>query len=292
METKYKLSIPEPCHENWDKMTPKDNGRFCLSCAKTVVDFTTMLPEEIQHYFISNQGKSICGRFKNTQLDEIIIQIPSRVLYSQTHYPKMFLLALFVAMGTTLFSCQDKNGNKQKISTVEIVDDTLNKKPGITKGLSSKPDSKNSSEQTPPPPPPPSKTASEDNDQKPIAKVTMGIIIPSNLNNGSFEYDIIYDAKDLDVLPAPENGMKNFYAFFSKNYGTADQTGEYEGRMFVLFVVEKDGTLSNFNILRNTSTASGEKVIEVLKKAPKWVPGKLKNRIVRSTYMLPITFKM
>ena len=57
METKYKITIPEPCHEDWNKMSPKDNGRFCLSCTKTVVDFTSMLPEEIQHYFIQNQNK-------------------------------------------------------------------------------------------------------------------------------------------------------------------------------------------------------------------------------------------
>ena len=42
MERNFKITIPQPCHENWDQMTPKDNGRFCLSCSKTVVDFTSM----------------------------------------------------------------------------------------------------------------------------------------------------------------------------------------------------------------------------------------------------------
>lgn len=65
MERKYRITIPEPCHEDWDKMIPNDNGRFCESCSKNVVDFTTMLPEEIQHFFILNQNKSICGRIKN-----------------------------------------------------------------------------------------------------------------------------------------------------------------------------------------------------------------------------------
>src|SRR3954469_23904951 len=109
MDKNYKITIPEPCHENWDKMTPKDNGKFCLSCSKTVVDFTTMLPKEIQHFFIENQNNKICGRFRKSQLDEIIIHIPSRIFYTQTNYYKMFLLALFIAMGTTLFSCTDKS---------------------------------------------------------------------------------------------------------------------------------------------------------------------------------------
>lgn len=123
MNTKHKIIIPKPCHEDWNKMTPNDNGRFCGSCSKNVVDFTNMLPDEIQMYF--QQHNNVCGRFKNSQLDSLTIQIPNRVLYSQTHYHKMFLLALFIAMGTTLFSCSDKNGNKQKIDKVEVVEDSI-----------------------------------------------------------------------------------------------------------------------------------------------------------------------
>ena len=123
MDTKHKITIPKPCHEDWNKMTPNDNGRFCGSCSKNVVDFTNMLPDEIQVYF--QKHSNVCGRFKNSQLDSLTIQIPNRVLYSQTHYHKMFLLALFIAMGTTLFSCADKNGNKQKIDKVEVVEDSI-----------------------------------------------------------------------------------------------------------------------------------------------------------------------
>ncbi|WP_281226985.1 hypothetical protein [Flavobacterium aquiphilum] len=123
MDTKHKITIPKPCHEDWDKMTPNNNGRFCSSCSKTVVDFTNMSPNEIQMYY--QQHSNVCGRFKNSQLDSLTIQIPNRVLFSQTNYHKIFLLALFMTMGTTLFSCSDKNGNKQKIDKVEVVDDSL-----------------------------------------------------------------------------------------------------------------------------------------------------------------------
>ena len=80
MNSKYKITITEPCQENWDNMVPNENGRFCLSCSKTVVDFTTMLPDEVQHYFTQNQNTNICGRFKKSQLDTITIQIPSRII--------------------------------------------------------------------------------------------------------------------------------------------------------------------------------------------------------------------
>jgi Na+-translocating ferredoxin:NAD+ oxidoreductase RnfG subunit len=271
METKYKISIPEPCTENWDKMTPKDNGRFCLSCTKTVVDFTTMLPEEVQHYFISNQNKSICGRFKNTQLDEIIIQIPNRVLYSQTQYHKMFLLALFIAMGTTLFSCSDKNGNKQKIDTIEIVDNASSGKSIIRNDSASETDSKKSNEKCTP-------------------QATMGIVIPKN-DEIPLKYDIVFNSNDLDVLPVPEEGMKKFYAFFTKNYTAPGTTKKYRGKIFILFVIEKDGSLNNFNIVKNTPVEIGEEAIKILKTAPNWIPGKINNTIVRSSYILPITIK-
>lgn len=132
MERNYKITIPKPCQEDWDKMTPEENGKFCGSCSKSVVDFTSMLPDEIQVYFQNNSN--ICGRFKNSQLDSLTIQIPSRILYSQTQYHKMFLLALLVAMGTTLFSCADKNGNKQKVDKVEVIEDSIEKNK-ITLGI-------------------------------------------------------------------------------------------------------------------------------------------------------------
>ena len=110
MERMYKIAIPEPCSKNWDEMTPKENGRFCLSCSKSVIDFTTMLPHEVQHFFIQNQNENICGRFRKSQLETVTIHIPDRILYSQTHFHRMFLLALFIVMGTTLFSCKNENG--------------------------------------------------------------------------------------------------------------------------------------------------------------------------------------
>lgn len=269
MESKHKITIPEPCHENWDKMTPNENGRFCLSCSKTVVDFTTKLPDEIQHFFIQNQNQKVCGRFKNEQLENLIIQIPSQVLYAQTHYHKIFLLALFIAMGTTLFSCADNNGNKNKIDKIEIVSNTDQNQDENEARSSCYGHEIESKKEKP----------REHNE-----KFTMGIVIPPNsFEQGTFEYSIIYDSNDLDVLPVPKNGMKKFLKFFTKNYVAPKKSNQSHGK--ILFVVEKDGSLSNFNIMENTTTESGEEAIRVLKTAPKWIPGKNKNRIVRSSYI-------
>lgn len=64
------IHIPVPCHENWNKMLPRENGRHCEVCRKTVVDFTEMQPAEIMEYMQQNISKKICGRFKESQLSQ------------------------------------------------------------------------------------------------------------------------------------------------------------------------------------------------------------------------------
>lgn len=61
------LHIPEPCHENWDNMMPEGRGRFCASCAKTVVDFTAMTDAQVLNYLKTIKGNT-CGRLKEDQL--------------------------------------------------------------------------------------------------------------------------------------------------------------------------------------------------------------------------------
>jgi hypothetical protein len=61
------LSIPTPCTEDWNNMSPDKNGKFCASCQKTVVDFSHMSDAEIFNYF-DNFKSNTCGRFTEKQL--------------------------------------------------------------------------------------------------------------------------------------------------------------------------------------------------------------------------------
>lgn len=65
------INIPEPCHEDWNKMTPKEQGRHCDACNKTVIDFTKKTDEQIIKTLEAN-GK-LCGRFKTQQLNREIV---------------------------------------------------------------------------------------------------------------------------------------------------------------------------------------------------------------------------
>jgi hypothetical protein len=116
-----KISIPEPCHENWGSMTPNEQGRFCGSCQKTVVDFTNFSAEDIQNYFTKHYGQKVCGRFKQQQLNSIDIQIPS-VIFNQIPASRKFALALLLVFGTTLFSCTDNQGQPATLGEVKLID--------------------------------------------------------------------------------------------------------------------------------------------------------------------------
>ncbi|MBO9205021.1 MULTISPECIES: carboxypeptidase-like regulatory domain-containing protein [Niastella] len=69
MSKAIQIRIPEPCQENWQNMTPQEQGRFCGSCQKTVVDFTLMTDKEILAYF-SKAAEHTCGRFSSDQLNK------------------------------------------------------------------------------------------------------------------------------------------------------------------------------------------------------------------------------
>ncbi|MEM6395260.1 MAG: carboxypeptidase-like regulatory domain-containing protein [Bacteroidota bacterium] len=72
MSKSLRISIPEPCHEDWNQMTPQENGsRHCQSCARNIVDFTYMSDREI-HRYIRNHNGRICGRWRKDQLERPI----------------------------------------------------------------------------------------------------------------------------------------------------------------------------------------------------------------------------
>lgn len=141
MKNYYSIAIPKPCHEDWNQMSPKDKGRFCNSCSKTVVDFTKMETFEIQDFINEHKDSRICGHFKQTQLDSINLHIPAQVLAQQQSVHKLFLLVLLIVMGTTLMNCTNKNGDKRKIDSVEVRDSISNKVINVLDNVSKKSDS-------------------------------------------------------------------------------------------------------------------------------------------------------
>ncbi len=100
------ISIPKPCHEDWNQMTPEERGRFCSVCQKTVLDFSEKTKEEILEFIQAHRHEKLCGRFRSDQLAVFSrIELPMPVYQSRLSFLNSFLAALLFCFGTSLFSC-------------------------------------------------------------------------------------------------------------------------------------------------------------------------------------------
>ncbi|MBL7912707.1 MAG: T9SS type A sorting domain-containing protein [Bacteroidia bacterium] len=114
------IRIPEPCHEDWNKMEPDTKGKFCNSCSKSVIDFSNKTDLEIKDILLEHKGQKVCGHFKKTQIDRPLnIRIDFNNLPKNVSTTKAFAIALFFVFGTFLFSCTTIDG--KKVETIEVV---------------------------------------------------------------------------------------------------------------------------------------------------------------------------
>ena len=89
------------------------------------------------------------------------------------------------------------------------------------------------------------------------------------------------------VQPEFPGGIVAFYKFIGANFKVPIEL-KGSGKIMMTFMVEKDGTLSEFEILKDIGFGTADEVIRVLKLSPKWVPGSEHNEAVRVKYSLPI----
>ena len=70
------------------------------------------------------------------------------------------------------------------------------------------------------------------------------------------------------------------------------QENNISGRVLLMFVIERDGSLTNIQVLQTPDSSLSDEAIRVLKSSPKWTPGKQRNQAVRVKYTLPIEFRI
>ena len=105
------------------------------------------------------------------------------------------------------------------------------------------------------------------------------------------EDNSVYNTSGLDVKPEFPGGLQEFYNFVGRNYKTP-KVKNLKGKVFVIFVVEKDGSLSDIKVLKDIGHGTGEEAIRVLKECPKWLPGEQNGQKVRVSYALPISIQL
>ena len=103
----------------------------------------------------------------------------------------------------------------------------------------------------------------------------------------------IYDGA-VEVMPEYPGGMNAMFDFIQKNvkYPKSAKEKGIEGKVYVSFVVEKDGSLSSFQVLRSVNEELDAEAIRVLKAMPKWKAGMQDGKAVRVHYVMPFKFQL
>lgn len=141
------------------------------------------------------------------------------------------------------------------------------------------------------------KTIEELKDKNIAAKDQKGdkdadIVIDQPTGNADKDAEIIdnnvYSSAGIEVQPEFPGGWAKFGQYVAKNYRTPEVEQDLKGRVFVEFVVEKDGSLTDIKVVRDLGFGTGAEAIRMLKNAPRFKPGVQNGKTIRVRYSLPI----
>lgn len=97
----------------------------------------------------------------------------------------------------------------------------------------------------------------------------------------------------VDEDPVFPGGMDSLHAFIRQNLRWPETAqGAIMGNVYVQFVVEPDGTLTNHRILRDIGGGCGQEALRVVKLMPRWSPGKIEGKPVRTLYNMAVRFQL
>jgi len=98
----------------------------------------------------------------------------------------------------------------------------------------------------------------------------------------------------VEETAVPTGGMSAFYDYVksSLKYPAQAKRMDIEGKVFVQFVIEKDGSVTDVKAIKGIGAGCDEEAVRVVQNTPKWKPAKQRGKPVRQRMVLPITFVM
>jgi periplasmic protein TonB len=112
---------------------------------------------------------------------------------------------------------------------------------------------------------------------------------PDTLLSDTLRIDSNYVYNFADSLPVYPGGPTAMMKFIRENITYSPNWHEIQGKVYVTFVVEKDGSITDVKVLRSLATPLDQEAIRVIKLMPKWKPGTHEGKPVRVRYNLPIS---
>lgn len=203
-------------------------------------------------------------------------------------------IGFVLALAVVFFAFEYKSYDKVEYTNIErMVDDTPEEIIPITE----------QKVKPPPPKPPPQVTIINvvEDDVEVEDDIEIDIDFDEDEEMDAFEFvvedeeieeeQIFLVVENMPEFPGGESGM---YNFINKNieYPRMAKESGISGRVFITFVVEKDGSVTDVQILRGIGGGCDEEAVRVIKKMPRWSPGKQRGKPVRVQYRMPIKFTL
>jgi len=204
-----------------------------------------------------------------------------------------FNVGLVITMAIIVFAFEKKSYDKSDIvlqgQVTEIVEDLLDIPP---------------TEQPPPPPPKIQQPEIIEVPDEEEIEEEIEVDLDIEITEEEVIEEIVFEEVEEEVAdeifsivedPAgPDGGMKAFYEFVQKKmkYPSQARRMGIEGRVFVEFVVDKDGTLIDVKAIKGIGAGCDEEAVRVIKMHPKWSPGKQRGKPVKQKIVLPINFQL
>jgi len=113
-----------------------------------------------------------------------------------------------------------------------------------------------------------------------------------NVKVSHYDNDTIFSV--CDEMPEFPGGTEKFMEYLSSNIKYPEEAKEkgISGRVFIQFVIEKDGSVTNVKVMKGIGALCDDEAVRVVKSMPKWKPGIQKGKPVRVSYNLPLNFKL
>ncbi|MCD4696695.1 MAG: energy transducer TonB [Bacteroidales bacterium] len=203
-------------------------------------------------------------------------------------------IGLIIALATVLLAFEWKSYEKTELDLASrTVDDTQEEMIEITQH-----------EKPPPPPKPPQQTTVieivedemeiEDDieiDVEADQETEVEEYIPEAAEEEEEEATIFTVVESMPAYPGGDAARMK-YLYDNIEYPQMARESGIQGRVFVTFVVERDGHITDVRVLRGIGGGCDEEAIRVIKNMPDWVPGKQRGKPVRVQFNMPILFKL
>lgn len=311
-----KVTIKEPCLEDWDKMKTGIESRHCDLCNKNVIDFTQKNRAEIITYLLDRSNEGVCGRMKGNEFEmkEADIPVLMEILRAPRYRSNAFMI-LAIVCSSVFSSCENvsdedavKKNTKMGVEKFVKINDsstigkiipnnsTVDDENSIS-FVSDKTSEKGKDKKirfVPPHPPIPEPDHIFDLEEN--RKFMIGEPAIEPIYTGQIDNEVETVLTFAEVMPEFPGGMENLLDYLKKNiiYPTVYEEQGMEGKVYVQFVVTAKGIIENPVIVKAVANAElfSKEALRVVRNMPKWNPGMNDGKNVSVKTTIPIAFKL